>query len=136
MTEHTDGQVEDRTLCGGHCDDRGCTHVACARAARRAEIAVFTRRLTECGVSMKELVRASSRQTQHRGGAITARQMVAANPELYGPPGARQDLPVKALEGRLASDAKVSRRLRPYVIAMALIEGGDFPALQGYLLGP
>jgi RNA polymerase sigma factor len=101
--------------------------------SRREEIAEFGRRLAHFGLSLEELARISPRHEDSRRAAMAVGRMVAEDPELRTHLLTRHELPMKALERRVAVSRKTLERQRKYIIAVALMASGDFPHLSEYL---
>jgi len=101
--------------------------------SRREEIGAYEERLGQFGLSLDELVRICPRHEDSRRTAMAVGRMVAEDPELTAHLLERHELPMKALEDRVAVSRKTLERQRKYIIAVALMAGGSFPHLQDYL---
>jgi RNA polymerase sigma factor len=101
--------------------------------ARREEIVAFEARLEKYGLSLEELVRICPRHEDSRRSAMAVGRMVAEDPDLRAHLLTRHELPMKALEERVAVSRKTLERQRKYIIAVALMASGEFPHLQDYL---
>gem|GEM_PF-6519185 len=100
---------------------------------RRREIERYVERLGEFGVSLTELTRRCPKRPETRRTVRAVAAVLASDPKLYGDLLARHTLPADALTRYVPMARRLLRRHRPYIIALALASGGEFPHLRAYL---
>lgn len=101
---------------------------------RREEIARYSRRLLEFGIRFRDLVADAPRHEDARERAVACARAVAADPLLREHLLRRRELPLKALEGRVAVSRKTLERQRRYIVAVALLlTDPDYEHLHGYV---
>lgn len=102
---------------------------------RRREIEDYRMALAEWGLTWNQLVRLAPKHRDARSRAISMARMVAGDLALRESFLTKKELPVKLLVQKAGFNRKLVERNRTYMIAIILILLGDYPYLQGYVLG-
>lgn len=100
---------------------------------RREEILRLAGLLAGFGIEFQDLVRLSPRHRDARERALEVARLIVATPALAQQLLRRRSLPLRELEALCHVSRKTLERQRKYIIALALILGGDFPHLRAYL---
>ena len=105
----------------------------CARTERTAEIERYVQRLGEFGVSLTDLTRRCPSRPETREAARAVASWVANDPALYARLISKGSLPTDTLARQGGVAQELLERHRPYIIALALACGTEFPHLRTYL---
>lgn len=100
---------------------------------RREEIHRYGAALADFGISFRDLVICCPKHYDARERAKQVARVIAQDRELMGHLLARKSLPVGKLEELGVVSKKTLERQRKYIIALALIMGGDYPYLREYV---
>ncbi len=127
-----DGNVEE----GESNPVLGATLQASARAADttlRDEILAANEALEKYGFRFFDLTDCSPSRDSSRNACLRAAEAVVASEECYMMFIRSRQLPVKYLVSEYGIPRKLIERYRKYIIAVAVIRAGDYPALQEYI---
>ena len=127
-----DGNVEE----GESNPVLGATLQASARAADttlRDEILAANEALEKYGFRFFDLTDCSPGRESSRNACLRAAEAVVASEECYMMFFRSRQLPVKYLVSEYGIPRKLIERYRKYIIAVAVIHAGDYPALQEYI---
>jgi len=102
-------------------------------AERREEIALFTGKLMEFGISFQELVAVSPKHEDARIRAMEVAGIIARDRNMANHMMVRKELPLKLLEHQVGISRKTLERQRKYIIAVTLILINDFDYLKQYI---
>jgi len=100
---------------------------------RRIEIESLSRELMLFGLTFADLPAHTPKHNDARDTALGLAQLLVAEGSLWEECRHRKLLPVSALCERSTFSRKTIERHRKYIIAVALILGGDYPLLRRYL---
>lgn len=100
---------------------------------RRLEIELYSKELSEYGLTFSDLARHAPKHADSRRALIAIARQLAENQTLMGQFRAKGLLPIKELLELVDVSRKTLERNRKYIIAIALIFAGAYPCLQDYL---
>ncbi|MDW7650810.1 MAG: RNA polymerase sigma-I factor [Bacillota bacterium] len=106
-----------------------------ARRDRQEEILYFRELLWQYRITLSELVRISPKHADARKRAMQAARIIAGDQQLLDYFKTRSELPLKALENKLAVSRKTLERQRKYIISLLLVYIEDLPHIREYLKG-
>ncbi|MBW7457341.1 RNA polymerase sigma factor SigI [Paenibacillus sepulcri] len=101
--------------------------------SRKMEIAEYNRNLQMYGISFMDLPDLSPKHTDSRQMLIAISCSLATDPGMYMTLKTTRKLPVKELCEVSGVSRKTIERNRKYLIALAVLQHGDYPYLQHYL---
>ena len=114
----------------------GATLQASVRAADttlRDEILAANEALQKYGFRFFDLTGCSPGRENSRNACLRAAEAIVASEECYMMFVRSRQLPVKYLVSEYGIPRKLIERYRKYIIAVAVIHAGDYPALQEYI---
>lgn len=100
---------------------------------RDFEIAALTKQLAQFGIGFQDLADDSPKHRDSRATLLDIGIRLAESPQLYGKLLEKRQLPMKELISMAKVSRKTVERNRKYLIAVALIAGGEYPSLRAYI---
>lgn len=99
------------------------------------EVARFRTQLQDFGMDLADLAAATPRHRDTRAAVQAVARTLAQDPALFGQLLRTRRLPIRILTARTGMSRKVLETWRRYIIAVALILGGDYDGMQEHLDG-
>lgn len=103
---------------------------------RRMEILHYSDVLRDYGITMKDLVEGSPKHTDSRNMLLQIGTLIANRPELASQLRSKKTLPIKDILQHVNVARKTLERNRKYIIAVAIVQMGEFHYLKQYLHVP
>lgn len=102
---------------------------------RKEEILHYRDVLLQYDLHFSDLVEQSPKHIDARVNAIKIATLIVENQELYKILNEKKRLPIKQLEEKVQVSRKTIERNRKFIIAVAIILGGDYRYLKEYIKG-
>lgn len=129
QNDETSGMTLENELSLGH-------HLKKTEELRRKEeIIQFHEKLQEFGLTFQEIIEQSPKHMDARKNSMEVAKTLMENSELRELLWSKKRLPIKQLEQKVEISRKTIERNRKYIIAIAIILGGDYYFLKDYIKG-
>lgn len=99
----------------------------------KEEIALFTKKLSEFGIRLEDLVKSAPKHMDSKRLAIKIARVLAENKELFDKLVKKKNIPMVDLMKQVNVNPKTIERNRKFIIAVCLILNGNLDVLQGYV---
>jgi len=100
---------------------------------RSLELKNLGEELKSWGISFSELAKVSPKHRRTKGQCVEVVRCILSKPDILNQIITKKHLPVSELEKETKLPRKLFERFRKYIIALVLIETGDYDYIQNYI---